>query len=219
MFQAFGVHGPELTPFADMVIDVLLVGLAFALLVTAPRTSRHDVYLLATFVAAVTALRVLLQPLPNVQPVTVAALLVGAQLGARRGVAFAVLVTLLSNLLIGDGWWTLFQAIGWSAVAILGSQLKFGTADKFRSGQFYVAAICSAFMFDFIASLSIITSTTTLSDFAVYLAHGIPFDILHALENLTFAVWFGHVVFRALESIDSLEELEQSVVEDYVVEG
>jgi hypothetical protein len=74
-------------------------------------------------------------------------------------------------------------------------------------------------MFDFIASLSIITSTTTLSDFAVYLAHGIPFDILHALGNLTFAVWFGHVVFRALESIDSLEELEQSVVEDYVVEG
>ncbi len=124
MFQAFGVHGPELTPFADTVIDVLLVALAFSLLVTAPRTSRHDVYLLATFVAAVTALRVLLQPLPNVQPVTVAALLVGAQLGARRGVAFAVLVTLLSNLLIGDGWWTLFQAIGWGAVAVIGSQLN-----------------------------------------------------------------------------------------------
>jgi len=219
MFQAFGVHGPELTPFADTVIDVLLVALAFSLLVTAPRTSRHDVYLLATFVAAVTALRVLLQPLPNVQPVTVAALLVGAQLGARRGVAFAVLVTLLSNLLIGDGWWTLFQAIGWGAVAVIGSQLNLGTADKFRSGHLYVAAICSAFVFDFIASLSIVTAGTTLSDFAVYLAHGLPFDVLHALGNLTFAVWFGHFVFRALETVASLEELEQSVAEDYVVEG
>ena len=219
MFQAFGVHGPELTPFADTVIDVLLAALAFSLLVTAPRTSRHDVYLLATFVAAVTALRVLLQPLPNVQPVTVAALLVGAQLGARRGVAFAVLVTLLSNLLIGDGWWTLFQAIGWGAVAVIGSQLNLGTADKFRSGQLYVAAICSAFVFDFIASLSIVTAGTTLSDFAVYLAHGLPFDVLHALGNLTFAVWFGHFVFRALETVASLEELEQSVAEDYVVEG
>ncbi len=74
-------------------------------------------------------------------------------------------------------------------------------------------------MFDFIASLSIVTTGTTLSDFAVYLAHGLPFDVLHALGNLTFAVWFGHFVFRALETVASLEELEQSVAEDYVVEG
>ena len=146
MFQAFGVHGPELTPFADMVIDLLLVSLAFALLIGTPRTSKYDIALLATFVVSVTALRVLLQPVPNVQPVTVAALLVGAQLGARRGVAFAVLVTLLSNALIGDGWWTLFQAIGWGAVAVIGSQINFGTVEQFHSGRLYIAAVATAAM-------------------------------------------------------------------------
>ena len=219
MFQAFGVHGPELTPFADMVIDLLLVSLAFALLIGTPRTSKYDIALLATFVVSVTALRVLLQPVPNVQPVTVAALLVGAQLGARRGVAFAVLVTLLSNALIGDGWWTLFQAIGWGAVAVIGSQINFGTVEQFHSGRLYIAAVASAFLFDFIASLSIYSPGMTLSEFAVYLAHGLPFDILHALGNLTFAVWFGHFVFRTLETIDSLEQLERAVVEDNVVNG
>ncbi len=219
MFQAFGVHGPELTPFADMVIDLLLVSLAFALLIGTPRTSKYDIALLATFVVSVTALRVLLQPVPNVQPVTVAALLVGAQLGARRGVAFAVLVTLLSNALIGDGWWTLFQAIGWGAVAVIGSQINFGTVEQFHSGRLYIAAVASAFLFDFIASLSIYSPGMTLGEFAVYLAHGLPFDILHALGNLTFAVWFGHFVFRTLETIDSLEQLERAVVEDNVVNG
>ncbi|HJM54638.1 MAG TPA: DUF6580 family putative transport protein [Poseidonia sp.] len=219
MFQAFGVHGPELTAFADMVIDLFLVGLVFTLLVGGPRSSKQDVYLLTTFVVAVTALRVILQPLPNIQPVTVAALLVGAQLGARRGVAFAVLVTLLSNLLIGDGWWTLFQAIGWSAVAVLGSQINLGTVERFNSARFYLAAASSAFLFDFIVSFSIYTPGMSLTDFVVYLAHGLPFDILHALGNLTFAIWFGHFVFRTLQAVDSLEELEQAVVEDNVVNG
>ena len=113
MFQAIGVHGPELSPLGHAVADVVLVGLAFALLFSAPRPTPMRFAGLATLVVSVVALRVVMQPLPNIQPVTVAALLVGTQLGARRGVAFAVLVAVLSNMLIGDGWWTMFQAAGW----------------------------------------------------------------------------------------------------------
>ena len=124
MFQAFGVHGPELTPFASMLLDIALVSAAFAFLLSAPRANRMTAAMLMTMVLAITALRVVMQPLPNVQPVTVAALLVGAHLGAKRGVAFAILVTLLSNLLISHGWWTLFQAIGWSVVAVMGANVR-----------------------------------------------------------------------------------------------
>ncbi len=219
MFQAFGVHGPELTPVADLVIDVVLVTFAFAFLITAPRSNRYDVALLGTMVVAVTALRVLMQPLPNVQPVTVAALLVGAQLGARRGVAFAILVTLLSNSLIGDGWWTLFQAAGWSSVALLGSRIALVKNGEFNHGQLYLTVIASAFLFDAIASLSILTSAMSVADFGIYLAHGIPFDILHALGNLAFAVWFGPFVHRQLGGLESSNTFEQSVVEHHVIDG
>ena len=116
MFQALGVHGPELSPGWAAFLDVALVSSAFAFLFSAPRANRMTAAMLATMVVAMAALRVVMQPLPNVQPVTVAALLVGAHLGARRGVAFAILVTLLSNLLISHGWWTFFQALGWSVV-------------------------------------------------------------------------------------------------------
>ena len=97
-------------PDGRLFSDVALVSAAFAFLFSAPRANRMTAAMLATMVVAMAALRVVMQPLPNVQPVTVAALLVGAHLGARRGVAFAILVTLLSNLLISHGWWTFFQA-------------------------------------------------------------------------------------------------------------
>ena len=116
MFQAMGVHGPELTPLAHVLLNTLMVGAAFVDAEdrgSGRRSHRLTLAALATLVLSVAALRVMMQPFPNVQPVTVAALLVGAHFGARRGAAFAVLVALLSNMLIGDGWWTLFQAAGW----------------------------------------------------------------------------------------------------------
>ena len=82
MFQALGVHGPVLTPLGSALLDITLVSVAFAFFVGGSRTNRMTMGMLATMVVAMAALRVLMQPLPNVQPVTVAALLVGAHLGA-----------------------------------------------------------------------------------------------------------------------------------------
>jgi energy-coupling factor transport system substrate-specific component len=119
MFQALGTHGPEVSPAMGLALDVLLLGAAFWLLAGPNRRTVHDIVLMGALVVSVSLLRVVMQPLPNIQPVTVACLLVGAQLGARRGAAFAVMVTMLSNFFMGDGWWTIFQAVGWATVAVL----------------------------------------------------------------------------------------------------
>ena len=66
MFQAWGVHGPVLSPVASMLVDVALVVTAFSFMVVAPRTNRMTVAALATLVVSMTAVRVLMQPLPNV---------------------------------------------------------------------------------------------------------------------------------------------------------
>ena len=114
MFASVGVHGPVLGPTAALALDVVLLGAATLLLLIDKRLTRHQGVLLLSFVALVAVLRVVMANLPNVQPVTVAVLLAGASLGARRGVAFAILVTMLSNAVLGDGYWTLFQAAGWA---------------------------------------------------------------------------------------------------------
>ena len=156
MFQAMGTHGPVLSPLASLVLDVLLLGSAFWLLAKPSQRPVMDSLILLTLVASVSLLRVVMQPLPNVQPVTVAALLVGAQLGARRGAAFAVLVTMISNFFIGDGWWTLFQAAGWASVAVAGSRLSLVTPSGLNVRRAVFASLAAAVWFDVVVSLSIL---------------------------------------------------------------
>ena len=134
MFASVGVHGPVLSA-AALALDVVLLGAATLLLLSDKRMTRHHGVLLLSFVAVVAVLRVLMANLPNVQPVTVAVLLAGATLGARRGVAFAILVTMLSNAVLGDGYWTVFQAAGWAPIAVVGAHANLIQDDRLLSAE------------------------------------------------------------------------------------
>ena len=215
MFQSYGVHGPVLGPFSGLVIDVILLALAFWMLASPDMKKVSNVLTFVTLVTSVSLLRVVMTSLPNIQPVTVAALIIGAQLGARRGVAFAVLVTMISNFIIGDGIWTLYQAIGWSVVAIIGSSSKIIIDGQLQLNKTLGYAVICAFLFDIIVSLSVL-GTVSASGFMVYLINGIPYDILHAVGNLTIAAWFGRWFSEAITKFQSMEEIEQKVVDGYV---
>lgn len=213
MFQAFGVHGPVLTPLASALLDITLVSVAFAFFVGGSRTNRMTMGMLATMVVAMAALRVLMQPLPNVQPVTVAALLVGAHLGARRGVAFAILATLLSNLLISHGWWTLFQAAGWAIVAVIGARAKLVQNGQLQLQRLALASVASAVVFGFVSTLSLVTSAMTPSSFIVLLGQGLPFDVVHALGNLVFVIWMAPSLHQFLSGLAASENESLAVGE------
>ena len=215
MFQSYGIHGPVLGPVTGLVIDIILLGLAFWMLASPDMRKAPNILTFVTLVASISLLRVVMAPLPNIQPVTVAALIVGAQLGVRRGVAFAVLVTMISNFIIGDGIWTLYQAIGWSVVAIIGAYSNIIVNEKLQLSKTYLYAIITAFLFGFIVSLSVL-GTVSFSGFMIYLLNGIPYDLLHALGNLTMAAWFGTWFSDSIAKFQSLEEIEQKVVDGYV---
>ena len=213
MFQALGAHGPVLTPLASALLDITLVSVAFAFFVGGSRTNRMTMGMLATMVVAMAALRVLMQPLPNVQPVTVAALLVGAHLGARRGVAFAILATLLSNLLISHGWWTLFQAAGWALVAVIGARANLIQNGQLQLQRLALVSVLSAMVFGFVSTLSLITSAMTPSAFIVLLGQGLPFDVVHALGNLVFVVWMAPSLHHFLSGLAASENESLAVGE------
>ena len=213
MFQALGVHGPVLTPLASALLDITLVSVAFAFFVGGSRTNRMTMGMLATMVVAMAALRVLMQPLPNVQPLTVAALLVGAHLGARRGVAFAILATLLSNLLISHGWWTPFQAAGWAIVAVIGARAKLVQNGQLQLQRLALASVASAVVFGFVSTLSLVTSAMTPSSFIVLLGQGLPFDVVHALGNLVFVIWMAPSLHQFLSGLAASENESLAVGE------
>ena len=219
MFQATGIHGPVLGPIGSLVLDVVLLGIVFSILLSSTKRRTSDIILFASIIAGVSLLRVVMTPLPNIQPVTIAALLVGAQLGAKRGVAFAILVTMISNFIIGNGIWTLYQAMGWSIVAIIGANSKLVVSNQINFKRLFALSIFSAFLFDIIVSFSIIDGSVGLNQFLIYLANGIPYDLMHALGNLTFAAWFSSWFVRVLQYQPTLEEIEVAVVEGYVIES
>ncbi|HJL97411.1 MAG TPA: DUF6580 family putative transport protein [Candidatus Poseidoniaceae archaeon] len=214
-----GVHGPALSPLASLLLDVVLLGCAFWLLAKPTKRPIIDSLFLMSLVLSVSLLRVVMQPIPNVQPVTVAALLVGAQLGARRGAAFAVLVAMTSNFFIGDGWWTLFQAAGWASIAFAGSRLSLVTTSGLNLRRACVASLIAAFWFDLVVSFSILDGTISITEFITYLGHGLPFDFLHMAGNFTFVVWMGNWFSGLLEEEPTLDEIEFAVVNGYGIDG
>ena len=213
MFTAIGTHGPVLSPVAGLVLDLLLISCAALLLLEPKRRSIGDVLVMVAIVIGVSLSRVMMAGLPNVQFVTVASLLVGARLGARRGASFAILVTVLSNYFLGDGWWTVFQALGWSAVAVIGSKANIWVNDSLKISTACFWAVLTAFVFDLIVSFSIIDQSVSMLGFISYLWAGVPYDVLHALGNLTFTLWFANWFVDKLE-ISAIPTIEEAIIAD-----
>lgn len=186
-----GVHGPALGPIESLAINTILIGAAFFLLLKPSLESRRSVLMLSSITLAAAASRVALEPFPNVQPLTVMCLVVGGALGARRGMAFAVIATLLSNLVLSNGWWTLFQASGWALIALAGSKLAVVSENKIQMKRLVLVSVISSLMFGWWVSLSIWTPGMGAFEFAIYLLNGLPFDAMHVLASIVSAVWIA----------------------------
>ena len=186
-----GVHGPVLGPVEMLVINVVLITICFFLLCRPTHSAKREILVLTSITAAAAASRVLLEPFPNVQPLTVMCLVMGASLGARRGMAFAVMATMISNLILSHGWWTLFQATGWAAVAFAGSRLNLVIQNEVAMKRLIISAVFASVLFDWWVSLSIYTAGMSLGEFGIYLLNGLPFDALHAIASIATAVWIA----------------------------
>ena len=186
-----GVHGPVLGPVEMLVINVVLITICFFLLCRPTHSAKREILVLTSITAAAAASRVLLEPFPNVQPLTVMCLVMGASLGARRGMAFAVMATMISNLILSHGWWTLFQATGWAAVAFAGSKLNLVLQNEVAMKRLIISAVFASVLFDWWVSLSIYTAGMTIGEFGIYLLNGLPFDALHAIASIATAVWIA----------------------------
>ena len=191
MVMTDGVHGPVLGPVEMLVINVVLITICFFLLCRPTHSAKREILVLTSITAAAAASRVLLEPFPNVQPLTVMCLVMGASLGARRGMAFAVMATMISNLILSHGWWTLFQATGWAAVAFAGSRLNLVLQNEVAMKRLIISAVFASVLFDWWVSLSIYTAGMSLGEFGIYLLNGLPFDALHAIASIATAVWIA----------------------------
>lgn len=188
-------HAVAIGPHGMLAINIAMLSLIGWALWRAEQkmSSGSDLILLILLGAFAVSGRVLLDPIPNVQPVTVIVLLAGIHFGAPRAVALAAAVALCSNVLLGHGLWSLYQAVGWSAVGVAGAALsnRLYVDGRMAIGALAALATVSAFAFDWIVSLSALHSLSS-EVFLVYLMAGIPYDLLHAAGNVAFVAWLAN---------------------------
>jgi len=182
-------HVLEMGPTTGLLLNLGLLGLICWSLLRIENNISHGQKFLILGLCAIFGIagRILLSPIPNVQPVTVIVLLAGIRMGAKESVFIATIIALCSNLVLGHGIWTLYQAVAWSLIGILGAiySSKIDTLSKL----IYFSAFSGLF-FNWFVSISILHGVS-FELLLPYIISGLPFDLLHIVGNVTFVIWFS----------------------------
>ena len=95
-------------------------------------------------------------------------------------------------MLLGHGPWTLFQAVGWGAVGLVGALMssRIIVEGRVRVGLLAVIAAASGLAFNWFVSLSILLEAGP-SMLVPYLLNGLVFDLYHVAGNVLFVAWMA----------------------------
>ena len=207
----FDAHAATLSPNEQFVLDLAIVTVAIASLIFADWKvkSKNPGLIFTIIVVLAVSGRLLLDPIPNVQPVTFLAIMIGIYFGISYSIAFATIVTLSSNVMLEHGIWSNYQIIGWASIGILAALLRnqFIQNEKLNITNLAIFAAFSGFLFDWIVSLSILHNVET-SFFFVYLLNGVPFDLLHAGGNVVFVAWLANPLSELMNRHTNLKNSE-----------
>ena len=140
--------------------------------------------------------------IPGVQPVTVIAIVAGASLGLRAGVATGALAAFVSNLFLGEGIWTPQQMLGWGLCGAVGCAARAGAAQPLG-----LAAVAAVLGFAFSMSMDVWLwwgfAPHTLPSLVAVLGRGLWFDGAHAAGNVVIALAAGPELRRMLDRYGS----------------
>jgi len=151
--------------------------------------------LLAMLASLATVGRILFSSLfylPNVQPVTTLVIICGMWLGPIEGVILAVLSTVLSNLVLGMGIWTLPQILSWVVIGLLS-----GILGKFKHRIPLWAMATFSCIMGYVYGVSIDIPYAMISGhFWAYMLSSLPFNTYHAVGNFIFMLILYPILSR-----------------------
>jgi energy-coupling factor transport system substrate-specific component len=194
---AWTVFEPSQSALALLLVAAGLIVACAAWLEAGPGSSK-ELVLIATLAAAAAAGRILFAAIPNVQPVTVIAVVAGVALGPRAGASVGALAALVSNFYLGQGAYTPWQMVAWGACGLLG-----GLAAPLLRRRLPLAVFCFALGFGFDGLMNVWEWLSfyphTWQAFTALYVRGIWFDAAHATGNFVLAFAAGPELRRLLE--------------------
>ncbi|WP_239254741.1 ECF transporter S component [Listeria ilorinensis] len=163
-----------------------------------PVTNIQSMTLIALLVALTVSGRLVFSFIPNVQPVTSLVLIVTLLMGWRYGLIHATLVMLLSNLMLGFGFWTIGQILGYAVIVWVTAWL---IRPRFSRIPLIVMALYAAFCGYLYGIIQALMQAPLYGGhyFWVYYLAGLEFDTLHAIGNFLFYLILAPVLIPLID--------------------
>ncbi len=185
----------------QIVLILVLIVIALYWKLQEAELTTKELALIAIYSAFTAASRIPFIVFPSIQPCTFLIFAMGYVFGPLIGFIVGANNALLSNFLIGQGPWTIYQMFTWGFVGIIGGLVnrnKKNTPNRtlntllgFALGIFYGWLMNLWFWILFI-------SPHTWQTFFVTSLQSLPFDLLHAVGNVVFFWFFSNQTITIL---------------------
>ncbi|MFH0831858.1 MAG: ECF transporter S component [archaeon] len=144
---------------------------------------QKELLLVISFISAGVLGRILMQPLPSIEPITFFAILAGGLFGWKKGFITGASAAYLSNFFMfgGQGPWTLFQMLGFGIAGFLGGFLR----NKAKIPECMMIAAIATLLFELIMNFSSIIFIPNAIFSVFFLA--VPFMLVHLVSNIAFS--------------------------------
>ena len=117
--------------------------------------------------------------------------------GWRFGVKLAIVTTVVSNMILGMGVWTIFQIFAWTIIAIFS-----GLIGKTRLSKNLMFMMVWAFLMGYVFGFFVSWEKLLYGGYKVFLTYyisGLLFDTLHAVGNFVFYPICLSIIHRSIK--------------------
>lgn len=186
-----------------IIFSVISITLAIFIFCKKLSPILRDSSLVGTILSTSVLGRISMAHIPNVQPTTFLVLITGYTYGSGTGFFIGSLTAIISNFTLGQGPWTIWQAVAWGLVGASGGLLKMFMDNPKRS---VLVGVAFAWGYIFGAILDtfgwlFFMPVHTFSTYIAMFASSFAFNTAHAVGNSLFMLAFGIPIINAIEQL------------------
>ncbi|MDO5852192.1 MAG: ECF transporter S component [Methanobacteriaceae archaeon] len=187
------------TLILSVLIIVGVVGVVFKLFENS-KPSVEYIVLLAMLVAVAVVGKLIGLALPSIQAASFIIIMAGVVFGKETGFLVGVLTSIVSDLVFGLGYWTLFKIIAWGLMGFTAGMVSSKMDNlPFRAGFGFIWGI----LYGWITNLSMIIflSEVNLNALIGLYVSSITLDVIHGAVNAILLIiaytWFKKIFLRS----------------------
>lgn len=187
----------------SIILAVFSVILAVFIVFEKKDTGVDKIVIISILSAVASAGRVLFSSIPSVQPASFVIMITGIVFGAEAGFITGAITALSSNLLLGQGPWTVWQMFAWGLMGYVSAILyKILIKNKFI---FSIYGLIWGFIFGIIMNAWILFSGRegifSIERAILINIASFPMDLAHGIFNLILILLFGTKFIKIFKRI------------------